>query len=160
MATPNGGYQPRNTPAERRAFFEQHRLIETLAAQNAALEARIAALEDQAIQQQTLTPGTGITFNDALLCRIGGPTGVAFCTIHFTNNTGGALSALSPITFIPGGWSPVGADAPMTGMDNDNQLVWCVAQQAAGLGMVRVASFSTTVEDGDQVVIKGFWSLT
>lgn len=52
MATADSGFQPRNTPAERRAFFEQQRLIADLKAQLAAAnatiadhEARIAALE-------------------------------------------------------------------------------------------------------------------
>ncbi len=52
MAKPQVGYQPRNTPAERRAFFErarfdaeQTRRISELEAAVADLTARVEALE-------------------------------------------------------------------------------------------------------------------
>lgn len=52
MATATSGFQPRNTPAERRAFFDQQKLIADLRAELAAAnatiadhEARITALE-------------------------------------------------------------------------------------------------------------------
>jgi hypothetical protein len=45
VAEPTSGFQPRNTPAERRAFFEQKRQIDELKALVAALTTRVETLE-------------------------------------------------------------------------------------------------------------------
>lgn len=44
MATGQTGFQPRNTPAERRAFFDAKRIITDLEARIAALETAFTAL--------------------------------------------------------------------------------------------------------------------
>lgn len=45
MASTTSGYQPRNTPAERRAFFDQQRLVTDLRAVIDAANTAIAALQ-------------------------------------------------------------------------------------------------------------------
>jgi uncharacterized protein YceH (UPF0502 family) len=45
MATGQTGFQPRNTPAERRAFFDAQRITTGLDARTTDLDARVAALE-------------------------------------------------------------------------------------------------------------------
>ena len=40
--SPGGGFQPRNTPAERRAFFDQDRQIKDILSRLADAEAKLA----------------------------------------------------------------------------------------------------------------------
>ena len=51
--TPGGGYQPRNTPAERRAFFDQDRRINEILAKLAQHDADIAVLEGRVEDLET-----------------------------------------------------------------------------------------------------------
>lgn len=129
MATPNGGYQPRNTPAERRAFFEVERKLRSIPAENVIFDPPVSGVTaDPPTVQATFqefavnymidmpqrflpTANTGMDISDIEVVTTHVRTLFAFsrvATVYgaIRNSTGSALAVGSIIATVPVGARP------------------------------------------------------
>lgn len=177
MAIPKGGFQPRNTPAERRAFFELERQLREIPAANVVFDPPVSGVTaDPPTVQATFqefannymidmpqrflpTAGTGMDISDLEVvtehCRLlltFSRSARIFGAIR--NSTGAALSVGSIIATVPAGARP----------SSTRRIIGVNANTGASLavnvnpsGTIEVRNGATAVLDTHIITLAGGW---